>query len=74
MEALKRQFGMEVTSTQVERHFRHYKENWNAIGRAMANSGNGFDKARCMVIISESEKIKLKVCPCSFTFDSLLLH
>jgi hypothetical protein len=60
-EALNRQFNMGVTATQVERHFRHYKENWKFVATALAKSGNTFDTTRSMVIISESEKTKLKV-------------
>ncbi|XP_008664683.1 uncharacterized protein [Zea mays] len=59
-ESLNRQFNMGVTATQVERHFRHYKENWKFIATALNKSGNTFDTTRSMVIISESEKEKLK--------------
>jgi hypothetical protein len=54
-EALNRQFNMGVIGTQVERHFRHYKENWKFIATALSKSGNTF-ATRSMVIISESEK------------------
>jgi hypothetical protein len=53
---------MGVTATQVERHFRHYKENWKFIATALGKSGNTFDASRSMVIISDSEKVNLKVC------------
>jgi hypothetical protein len=66
-EALNRQFNMGVTATQVERHFRHYKENWKFVATALAKSGNTFDTTRFMVIISESEKAKLKVFSIFFT-------
>jgi hypothetical protein len=60
---------MGVTATQVERHFRHYKENWKFIATALNKSGNTFDTTRSMVIISESEKEKLNV----FCFSILIL-
>ena len=60
-EALNRQFNMGVTATQVERHFRHYKENWKFIATALAKSGNTFDAARRVVNISASEKATLNV-------------
>ncbi|XP_025822680.1 uncharacterized protein LOC112898555, partial [Panicum hallii] len=60
-EALNRQFNMGVTATQVERHFRHYKENWKFIRTALSKSGNTFDSSRSMVIISESEKANLQI-------------
>jgi len=59
-EALNRQFNMGVTTIQVERHFRHYKENWKFVATALSKSGNTFDTGRSMVIISESEKSTLK--------------
>lgn len=68
-ESLNRQFNMGVTATQVERHFRHYKENWKFIATTLNKSGNTFDTTRSMVIISESEKEKLKV----FCFSILIL-
>jgi hypothetical protein len=60
-EALNRQFNMGVTATQVERHYRHYKENWKFVAAALSKSGNTFDTTRSMVVISESEKSNLKV-------------
>ncbi|PUZ69243.1 hypothetical protein GQ55_2G092600 [Panicum hallii var. hallii] len=60
-EVLNRQFNMGVTATQVERHFRHYKENWKFIRTALSKSGNTFGTSRSMVIISESEKANLQV-------------
>lgn len=59
-EALNRQFNMGVTATQVERHYRHYKENWKFVAAASSKSGNTFDTTRSMVVISESEKANLK--------------
>jgi hypothetical protein len=59
--ALNRQFSMGVTTTQVERHFMHYKENWKFIAIALCKSANTFDTARSMVIISELEKANLNV-------------
>jgi hypothetical protein len=53
---------MGVTVTQVERHYRHYKENWKFIATALGKSGNSFDSSRSMVIMSESDKAKLSVC------------
>jgi hypothetical protein len=35
-ETLNRQFNMGVIATQVERHFRHYKENWKFIRTALS--------------------------------------
>nr|CAB3500918.1 unnamed protein product [Digitaria exilis] len=58
-DALNKEFGMGVTVAQVDRHFRHYKENWKYVSKALSNSGNGFDGTRCMVTISESEKENL---------------
>jgi hypothetical protein len=69
-ESLNRQFNMGVTATQVERHFRHYKENWKFIATALNKSGNTFDTTRSMVIISESEKEKLKVFCFNFIFTA----
>lgn len=60
-DALNREFAMGVTSTQVTRHYRHYKENWQIVERALNNSGNGFDASKCKLAISESEKAKLRV-------------
>lgn len=61
-DALNKEFGMEVTVAQVDRHFRHDKENWKYVSKALSNSGNVFDGTRCMVTISESEKENLSVC------------
>jgi hypothetical protein len=69
---LNRQFNMGVTATQIERHFRHYKENWKFVATALAKSGNTFDTARSMVIISELEKAKLKVF--SIFFHSIFVN
>ncbi|XP_044954899.1 uncharacterized protein LOC123405167 [Hordeum vulgare subsp. vulgare] len=55
-DALNRKFAMGVTLSQVDRHFRHYKENWKYIAAAISKSGNVFDAIRCVVTISESEK------------------
>ncbi|KAM3208386.1 hypothetical protein ACQJBY_063209 [Aegilops geniculata] len=55
-DALNRKFAMGVTLAQVDRHFRHYKENWKYIAAAISKSGNVFDDIRCVVTISESEK------------------
>jgi hypothetical protein len=52
---------MGVTATQVERYFRHYKENWKFIRIALSKISNIFDTSRSMVIISESEKANLQV-------------
>jgi hypothetical protein len=52
---------MRVTLAQVDRHFRHYKENWKYIAAAISKSGNVFDDIRCVVTISESEKSCLNV-------------
>uniref|UniRef100_K3YLA6 Uncharacterized protein n=1 Tax=Setaria italica TaxID=4555 RepID=K3YLA6_SETIT len=32
----------------VDRHFRHYKEHWKYVSKALSNSGNVFDGTRCM--------------------------
>lgn len=61
LDALNREFAMGVTSTQVTRHYRHYKENWQIVERALNNSGNGFDTSKCKLTISESEKAKLRI-------------
>ncbi|CAN6284483.1 unnamed protein product [Urochloa humidicola] len=58
-DALNKEFAMGVTVAQVDRHFRHYKENWKYVSKALSNSGNVFDSTRCMVTISESEKANL---------------
>ncbi|CAO2209878.1 unnamed protein product [Urochloa humidicola] len=58
-DALNKEFAMGVTVAQVDRHFRHYKENWKYVSKALNNSGNGFDSTRCMVTVSESEKANL---------------
>ncbi|XP_037450994.1 uncharacterized protein LOC119321403 [Triticum dicoccoides] len=55
-DALNRKFAMGVTIAQVDRHFRHYKENWKYIAVAISKSGNVFDDIRCVITISESEK------------------
>lgn len=59
-DVLNREFAMGVTSTQVTCHYRHYKENWQIVERALNNSGNGFDASKCKLAISESEKAKLR--------------
>ncbi|XP_040379427.1 uncharacterized protein LOC102705249 isoform X2 [Oryza brachyantha] len=51
---------MGVTFAQVSRHYRHYKENWKIVERALNKSGNGFDATKCKLTISESEKACLK--------------
>lgn len=61
-EALNKEYNMGVTVPQVERHLRHYKENWKFVATALHKSGNSFDPIRCIVTILESEKAILKVC------------
>ncbi|KAM0825574.1 hypothetical protein ACQ4PT_069462 [Festuca glaucescens] len=57
--ALNKKFAMGVTMDQVDRQYRHYKENWKIIAAALSKSGNSFDHTRCIVTISESEKATL---------------
>lgn len=63
-DALNKEFAMGVTSAQVTRHYRHYKENWKIVETALNKSGNGFDAIKCKLTISESEKATLKVSGC----------
>jgi hypothetical protein len=70
---LNRQFDMGVSVAQVDRHLRHYKENWKFIATALHKSGNSFDPIRCIVTISESEKATLKVSLLDFSFFSFSL-
>ncbi|XP_051219410.1 uncharacterized protein [Lolium perenne] len=58
-DALNKKFAMGVTVDQVDRQYRHYKENWKIIAAALSKSGNSFDHTRCIVTISESEKATL---------------
>jgi hypothetical protein len=67
--ALNRQFDMGVSVAQVDRHLRHYKENWKFIATALQKSGNSFDPIRCIVTVSESEKATLKVSVLDFSFS-----
>ncbi|XP_040382989.1 uncharacterized protein LOC107304791 [Oryza brachyantha] len=60
-DALNKEFAMGVTFAQVSCHYRHYKENWKIVERALNKSGNGFDATKCKLTISESEKACLKV-------------
>uniref|UniRef100_A0ACD5WUT4 Uncharacterized protein n=1 Tax=Avena sativa TaxID=4498 RepID=A0ACD5WUT4_AVESA len=58
-DALNKKFAMGVTVDQVDRQYRHYKENWKFVAATLSKSGNSFDHARCIVTISESEKATL---------------
>jgi hypothetical protein len=75
-QALNRQFDMGVSVTQVDRHLRHYKENWKYIATALHKSGNSFDPIRCIVTISESEKaiLKVRLLNISFCSDCPIFH
>uniref|UniRef100_A0ACD5ZAD1 Uncharacterized protein n=1 Tax=Avena sativa TaxID=4498 RepID=A0ACD5ZAD1_AVESA len=58
-DALNKKFAMGVTVDQVDRQYKHYKENWKFVAAALSKSGNSFDHARCIVTISKSEKATL---------------
>ncbi|XP_037461140.1 uncharacterized protein LOC119344772 isoform X2 [Triticum dicoccoides] len=58
-DALNGKFSLGVTQTQVDRHYRSCKEKWGWVRRAMANSGNGFDRINFTFTLSESEKQNL---------------
>ena len=60
-DALNGKFTLGVTQTQVDRHYRSCKEKWGWVRRAMANSGNGFDRINFTFTLSESEKQNLSV-------------
>ncbi|VAI09183.1 unnamed protein product [Triticum turgidum subsp. durum] len=59
VDALNGKFSLGVTQTQVDRHYRSCKEKWGWVRRAMANSGNGFDRINFTFTLSESEKQNL---------------
>nr|XP_045086853.1 uncharacterized protein LOC109737816 [Aegilops tauschii subsp. strangulata] len=58
-DVLNKEFAMGGTLDQDDCHYGHYKENWTIVETAMNKSGNGFDKIKCKVTISESGKEQL---------------
>ena len=60
-DALNKKFGMGVNVDQVDRQYRHFKENWKFIAVALSKSGNSFDHARCVITTSKSEKASMSV-------------